>query len=224
MPSESITPKALLGLLSLRSWTAYELTGQMQRALRWVWPRSEANVYAALKRLGSSGSAVAVEEDVGEHRRRTRYEITDEGRAEVARWLRETEPDPPKIEAEVVLRTFLADLAGPDDLRRSLTATRRQCAEQITTALPTLEDYAGDDPPFPGRAHLNVLFMHFMAGYYDFLVSWCDDVEAELDRWDSTSGVGMTGRMRDLFETSMARQVAVVERFGGEASAGGSAS
>lgn len=212
MPQESVTARALLGLLSLRTWTAYELTGQMRRALRWIWPRSEANLYAALKRLGGEQLAEAVEEDAGA-RTRTRYRITDAGRAEIDRWLRHTDPDPPKIEAEVVLRTFLADLAGPDDLRRALAATRRHCAEQAATALPIFEEYAGEQPPFPERAHLNVLFMHFMAGYYELMIGWCDDVEAELAGWPSTAGVGMTPRMRALFEAAVARHVAVVERF-----------
>jgi DNA-binding PadR family transcriptional regulator len=212
MASESTTPNALLGLLALRSWTAYELTGQMRRALRWIWPRSEANLYSALKRLGASGLADAQEEDGGGARSRTRYEITEAGRAQLARWLRESEPDPPKIEAEVVLRAFLADLAGVDDLRRSLDATRRQCAEQAATAVPIFEQYAGSDPPFPERAHLNVLFMHFMAGYLEHLVDWCDDVEAELSHWDSTSGVGMTPRIRAIFDGAVARHLAIVDR------------
>ncbi len=211
MASEPITQNALLGLLSLRSWTAYDLTGQMRRALRWVWPRSEANLYAALKRLSGSGLAEAIEEDAGGRRSRTRYRITEEGRAEVGRWLGETEPEPPKIEAEAVLRVFLADLGGVDDLRRALATTRRQCAEQAATAVPIFREYAGDDPPFPERAHLNVLFMHFMAGYFEHIVGWCDDVETELEFWNSTSEVGMTTRMRTLFETAVERHMTVID-------------
>lgn len=213
MASEPITQNALLGLLSLRSWTAYDLTGQMRRALRWVWPRSEANLYAALKRLDASRLAKAVEEDAGGKRTRTRYEITDKGRAEVERWLRETEPEPPRIEAEVVLRTFLADLAGMDDLRRALDATRRQCAEQAATAIPIFDEYADGEPPFPERAHLNVLFMHFMAGYFEHIIGWCNDVETELEFWNSTSGIGMTTRIRQLFEVAVERHNGVIDAY-----------
>lgn len=61
--------------------TAYELTQQMRRALRWAWPRSEANLYGEIKRLVPPGLAHAVEEDNG-RRTRTR-QITDDGRTGV---------------------------------------------------------------------------------------------------------------------------------------------
>ena len=61
MSQLSPTTYALLGLLAIRSWTAYELTGQMRRALRYAWPRSEANVYSEIKRLVLRGLAEAVE-------------------------------------------------------------------------------------------------------------------------------------------------------------------
>lgn len=207
---DSTTARALLGLLSLRPWTAYELTQQMQRALRWAWPRSEAGVYAEIKKLVPAGLAVAVEEEVG-NRTRTRYEITDEGRAAVRQWLH-TEPSPPRFELEVLLRLFLADLGDPDDLRRSLDATRRQVAEMLEQLGLIVEQYAGDDAPFPERAHLNVLFMHHSTTQLVQLLDWCDDVETELDDWPSTAHVGMTRRTRTMLERTAARHRALVDR------------
>lgn len=216
MAQETTTANALLGLLSLRSWTAYDLTQQMRRALRWVWPRSEANLYAALKKLGNAGLAEAIEEPAGGERTRTRYEITDEGVGAVHDWLGASDPEPPKVEAEVVLRAFLADLGSAEDLRRSLDATRRQCAEQIATTLPVFDEWAGDDPPFPERAHLVSLFIAFMTGHYRQLLEWCDLVEEELDTWPSTADVGMTPRMRAIFDAAVAEQRAIHDRHGAE--------
>lgn len=211
MATETTTSNALLGLLSLRTWTAYELTGQMRRALRWVWPRSEANLYAALKKLSANGLATGIEERGAGARTRTRYEITPAGRDAAAGWLRD-EPSRPAIEAEIVLRTFLADLGDRDDLRAALAATRRQVAEQAATAVPIFEQYASDEPPFPDRAHLVTMFIHFMAGHLEHLVQWCDDVEAELDRWPSTAGVGMTASIRERFDEAVGRHLAIVDR------------
>ena len=39
------TSYAILGLLSLRPWTTYELAQQMQRALGQFWPRAESKLY-----------------------------------------------------------------------------------------------------------------------------------------------------------------------------------
>lgn len=211
----STTANALLGLLSLRSWTAYELTGQMRRALRWAWPRSEANLYAEIKRLVPAGLVDAVEEDVGK-RTRTRYEITDAGRVAAREWLR-SEPSTPRIELEVVLRVFLADLGEPEDLRRALAATRRHVTEQLDVLQPILEEYSGDGAPFPERAHLNILFMHHSTMQLEQLLDWCDDVEAELEWWPSTTGIGVTPRIGAVLDTVRARHRNLTRRCrGGE--------
>jgi PadR family transcriptional regulator AphA len=46
MPSfPTTTSYAVLGLLSVRSWTTYELAKQVQRSLNWFWPRAERKLY-----------------------------------------------------------------------------------------------------------------------------------------------------------------------------------
>jgi DNA-binding PadR family transcriptional regulator len=209
---DSTTANALLGLLSIRPWTAYELTQQMQRALRWAWPRSEAGIYAEIKKLEPAGLATAVEEEVG-NRTRTRYEITEAGREAARAWLR-TEPAEPRVELEILLRLFLADLGAQDDLRRALDVTRRQVAEQLRSLGEMLEQYAGDGAPFPDRAHLNVLFMHFSATRLTHLLDWCDTVEAELDTWSTTAGVGTTARIRKLLDRTRDQHRDAVARAG----------
>lgn len=195
---DSTTASALLGLLSIRPWTAYELTHQMQRALRWAWPRSEAGIYAEIKKLAAAGLATAVEEEVGQ-RTRTRYEITAAGRDAAREWLR-SEPAEPRVELEILLRLFLADLGEPTDLRQALAVTRRQVANQLGSLGDILEQYAGDNAPFPDRAHLNVLFADFSITRLTHLLDWCDKVEAELDTWPSTAGVGTTPRIRKVLD------------------------
>lgn len=204
------TSHALLGLLALRSWTAYELTGQMRRALRWAWPRSEANLYNEVRRLVPEGLAEAEEETAGV-RTRTRYRITDDGRAAVADWLR-TPPEPPQVQFEALLRVFLADLGTTDDLRATIADTRRQVTDDMAAILPVLEDYAGEDVPFPERAHLNVLFIDFIARFFRDVLEWCDRVDAELDEWGTTAEVGMTAGTRRMLDDTIAFYRASIAR------------
>ena len=53
----STTSYAVLGLLSLRSWTTYELAQQMGRSLDRIWPRAESKVYEEPKKLVANGYA-----------------------------------------------------------------------------------------------------------------------------------------------------------------------
>ena len=67
-------------MLAVRSWTGYELTRQVRRSLRFIWPTSEGHLYREQKRLVSLGWAVVEQEQAG-RRARNRYTITAAGRA-----------------------------------------------------------------------------------------------------------------------------------------------
>ena len=86
MPSfPTTTSYAVLGLLSVRSWTTYELAKQVQRSLNWFWPRAERKLYDEPKRLVAQGLATASQEATGQ-RPRTVYSITDDGRRALRQW------------------------------------------------------------------------------------------------------------------------------------------
>src|SRR5580765_4188575 len=50
LPELTTTSYAILGLLTLKPWSTYELAKQIQRD-RFVWPRAESNLYAEPKKL-----------------------------------------------------------------------------------------------------------------------------------------------------------------------------
>src|SRR5690554_2137054 len=215
MAQPSTTQRALLGLLAVRPWTAYELTGQMRRALRWAWPRSEANIYNEVKRLVPRGWATAAEEESA-GRTRTKYEVTASGRAEVSAWLESQPPAPPQVEFEALLRLFLADLGTVDQLRATIAATRGQVLEWLEEGSEIAQDYL-DDPPYPERAHLNVLFMHFSAGFARLLLEWCDDVDAEIATWPGTAtAVGLTPGTQQMLADVYAFYTSTLEHARGD--------
>ena len=80
------TSHALLGLLSIRPLSTYELAKQIERSLGWFWPRTERKIYDEARRLVGAGLVTASPEPVGK-RRRTVYSITPAGRRSLTRWL-----------------------------------------------------------------------------------------------------------------------------------------
>ena len=78
-PSLPTTSYAILGMLALRPWTAYELTQQLRRSLTYCWPKAESVLYDEPKRLVRLGLATAQRQPAG-RRTRTAYAITDQGR------------------------------------------------------------------------------------------------------------------------------------------------
>ena len=81
------TSYAILGLLAVRSWSTYELTQQMDRSLGRFWPLAKSKLYEEPRKLVALGYASSASEHVG-RRPRTVYTITEQGRAELARWQR----------------------------------------------------------------------------------------------------------------------------------------
>src|SRR5437867_4237614 len=106
-PGLSTTSYAILGLLAIRPWTAYELAQQALRSLRFCWPKSESLIYAEPKRLVRLGLATVEHEPAG-RRTRARYAITLAGRDALRYWLASA-PAPPQLEFEGLLRIMFAN-------------------------------------------------------------------------------------------------------------------
>lgn len=196
------TSFALLGLLAVRPWTAYELNQQMQRSLRLFWPRSAAHVYAEAKKLDRLGYARTSTATVG-RRARTTYTITAAGRKALRAWLG-TEPAEPLVEVEALVRILHADHGDADQLRAAIATTRAQMLERYEVGLPQVRDYLETGGPFPERLHLIALLTAFYVDFAELVFDVCDRTEAALDRWPSTDAVGLTPDARADLEAAIA--------------------
>ena len=135
MEDQSPATYGLLGMLAVRPWTGYELTRQVRRSLRFVWPTSEGHLYREQKRLVGIGWARVKQERNG-RRSRNLYTITPAGRDALARWFT-TPPEEPHLHIEAVLRLFYANHGDPVDVDRSMAVA----AEQVNAMLAELRGY-----------------------------------------------------------------------------------
>jgi DNA-binding PadR family transcriptional regulator len=145
MADQSPATYGLLGMLAVRSWTGYELTRQVRRSLRFIWPTSEGHLYREQKRLVTLGWAVAEQEQTGQ-RTRNRYTITPAGREALAKWLA-TPPEEPHLQIEGVLRAFYANLGSPTDLHQTMTTTAEQAHSMLATLQGFVREYLTDGGP-----------------------------------------------------------------------------
>lgn len=191
-PRLTISSYAVLGLLSIKPWTGYELTQQATRSLRFAWPKSERLLYAEPKKLVEQGMATSREESVGK-RSRAVYTITDEGRAALATWM-STSPQPPVLEAESLLRLLFAENGTTEDLIAALDAMAEYAAEMFEQVTAINNGYLQGEHPFPQRTHLSVLFATFQLELFDLMVRWVEYAQGEIATWPTTDGLGMTDR------------------------------
>lgn len=197
-PRPTPTTFALLGLLAVRPWTAYELAGQTERSLRYFWPRSQAHVYAEVKRLVTLGYADATTEENG-RRPRTSYAITAAGRAALTEWLG-TPPAEPQIEVETLLRLMFADQGSREDLLATLRSTRETAEGVKRAGTGQLRDYLDTGGPFPERLHIIALMTAFYTDFVDLVARWTRLAEDEVATWPDTAGIGLTPGTRALLE------------------------
>ena len=135
----------LLGMLAVRPWTGYELTAQVRRSLRFVWPTSEGHLYREQARLVKLGWATVEEQRAG-RRTRKRYVITSRGRAALQEWLA-TEPQEPSFQIEGVLRTFFGDQGTSAQLAAMMRTTAGQAGAMLDELNGFVEEYLHEDGP-----------------------------------------------------------------------------
>jgi DNA-binding PadR family transcriptional regulator len=175
------TSYVILGLLSLRSWSTYELAQQMRRSLHYIWPRAESHIYEAPKRLVDNGLATASLEHVGQ-RRRTVYAITPDGRKALRAWLAEPGSGP-LVEFEGLVKLLFAEQAGKDELLATLASIRTEAEHTRQHHAALARDLAETGGPFPERLHVNALVFKFMWEQADTLVRWLTWAEQEVANW-----------------------------------------
>src|SRR6266566_209600 len=101
-------PLTLLGLLECGPSHGYDLKRDYDAYFGRGKPLRYSQVYATLSRLARDGKAVAgpVEQEAGPERRR--YVITEDGIADVERWLAEPAPPEPDLQSELFAKVVLA--------------------------------------------------------------------------------------------------------------------
>jgi DNA-binding PadR family transcriptional regulator len=212
-------------MLATRSWTGYELTQQVRRSLRFVWPTSEGHLYREQRRLVELGWASVQDESAG-RRSRKRYAVTPQGRAALTGWL-ETEPDEPHVQVEGILRAFYGDSDTPEQLARSLRTTAEAARAMRTELLGFVREYVAEDGPlalleageggpedrrlvhgrpvFPERLLAVALAVDVTARLLEALEAFGAEAAQDIDGWPSTGERSLAPATRERLEALLAR-------------------
>jgi len=170
---------AILGLLSIRPMSGYDLKQMIEASTRNFWNESYGQIYPVLKEL--TGSRLTVKEDKPKEGGRERhvYSLTEEGRAELQRWL-QAPVERQQVRNELLLKLFFGaqvplevSIEHVESFRsRQLRALQRY--EEAEQAMNLREK-----PDDPNRRHWLVTLSY---GRHQALaaIAWCDETLAEL--------------------------------------------
>jgi len=193
------TSYAILGLLSVRPWSAYELAQQMSRSLIHCWPVAPSVVYHEPKRLVAMSYATVTRQQAG-RRSRAVYQITPGGRDALRQWLA-TQPADPQLQIEPMLRLIFADSATPRELAASLRELRAWADDRLAAGARQCEDYLATGGPFPGRLDLLALFAEFFGQLYALAGDWAQHAEDDVTPWPATTTTGLSPHTRERLQT-----------------------
>ncbi len=136
------------------------------------------------------------------------YRISAAGRRALKDWL-ETEPAPPQLEFEAVLRLFYADATDKDAILSTLAHTQEDLHQRYAEGMALVEAWLGGEAPFPERLHISALVAAFNRDLLSLMIQWSEFAQREIEQWPRTDGLGMTQRTRDLLQRIVDEQPVV---------------
>jgi DNA-binding PadR family transcriptional regulator len=166
--------QSLLAILDHGPCYGYQLRSEFDRRTGSTWPLNVGQIYNTLERLERDGLVRRGEADDQGH---VYWEITDDGRAEVARWLASPVERTPGTRDELVIKLALAATLPGVDVAEVVHTQRRSSL----AALQSLNraKYSGADPDGPEELAW-ALVVDSMVFQAEAEVRWLDHVEQRL--------------------------------------------
>jgi len=139
-------PHAILGFLQQQPLTGYDLkTRCFDVSVAKFWPADQAQIYRTLDRLEEQGWTASHMEIQQSRPNRKIYQITDAGRAELARWLVTPQPLPIHREPFLVQLYFAAGLG-----KETILSRLEEQMEAHKTQLRSYQETPGPPPQATG--------------------------------------------------------------------------
>jgi DNA-binding PadR family transcriptional regulator len=166
---------AILVALSEQAGSGYDLARRFDRSIGYFWTATHQQVYKVLARMEADGwvAATVIEQDGRPDKKR--YELTDDGRAELRAWLAEpADPEVTRSELAVKVRG-----AANGDVKTVLAEVRRHRdlhAERLDAYLHNEKREFPDPSRLRGRRLHQYLVLRGGISYERGAIEWCDEI------------------------------------------------
>jgi PadR family transcriptional regulator, regulatory protein AphA len=167
------TEAAVLGLLSHRPRSGYDLKKAVESSVGYFWAPAKSQIYAVLPRLVESGYASVRKVAQEQRPDKSVYRLTRAGRAALKAWIEETPMPPDPGRNPLLIKLFFGDVVAPEVLVGHIRQ-RREEAEELRSILEEIDARA--DP-----AHLHsALTRGWGLEYAKAFIRWAKQAEREL--------------------------------------------
>ena len=167
------TAKVILGMLSIRPQSGYEIKSFVDRSTRFFWAASYGQIYPELRKLERAGLVEGTDAPTGD-RKRTVYHLTAGGEEALRAWL-QVPPEVLEMRHEGMLKVFFADALPPDQRVGRLLDMREQHLEKLA-ALRAVEESATKS-----EQSSTYLILRFGIEFNRWIADWCERAARDLD-------------------------------------------
>ena len=171
----------LLGLLTIRRSSGYDLSKLFQESLSFFWVANQSQIYRELDKMEGLGWVVSskVEQDARPNKRV--YAITQEGDKELIRWLKEENAeDLAVVRNPLLMKLFFAGKVDKEHAITLLTNYRKFCEDARTEIRAEVEGI-GEVEETAARPAYWLYATEYSIRNYDFQIEWIDETLRRLE-------------------------------------------
>jgi PadR family transcriptional regulator AphA len=199
-PRITTTGYAILGVLAIKSRTAYELAAEMRHCFEYFWRRDDKRVYDDARRLADAGLARAHVRHNG-RRPQTTFAITPAGRAALQQWLGQPTL-PVALDFQALIKVYLARFGTRDQLLATIGEVASDAEFMLAVATNVREIYLAGCAPFQDEyVHTWAFVYDFLTSYFTLLRDWADRTRATVEQWADLDPDGKRDQALALFES-----------------------
>jgi len=174
---------ALLGLISYKPSTGYELRTTFSESVQFFWNATLPQIYRTLSQMESQGwLTVEIEPQEGKPSRKV-YSITDIGMKELTRWL-VSKPEITPERNPLLLKVFFGRMMHPESLKKIISGCQQyhiQLLEQYGKETVSVIQHYAEVCSSPEDAAFWKLTLDFGQRFSKMVVEWCDHVLTTID-------------------------------------------
>ena len=158
---------AILGVLSEKPATGYEMIKDFSLANSVIWPAPKGEIYRELAKLESDGFAARATQEGA--RRQRKWRITAKGRQELKRWLMAAGDY--SFRYEPILRAAFLPTLEPDEILQRIAIDRDFFRSQLEQLKPLTRS------PAPNSSTRRIYALPLAVEFYEAMLAWCDEAE-----------------------------------------------
>jgi DNA-binding PadR family transcriptional regulator len=180
MPRPNRTRYTVLGVLTLRPMSGYDIKKFIEGSIANFWRESFGQLYPTLRELAEEALVTRrVEEQEGKPDRYV-YRITPEGRQELQEWL--TDPAESEVpRSELLLKLFFGAEVSTEASLRHVQRRREELEANLAVLGAIQEQLQSEKRTAPGLPYW-LLTIRQGVLVDEALLKWCDEVEVVLRR------------------------------------------